>query len=567
MNLQHWIRNLLVGREKIEPLTEFKSAMMRGYMVLIALLVGVTYTIVDVLNGISSSLIFYLADVVLALLTLHLNRTGKFLAANMVFLFTFNFLVFLFASSDLYRTGVYMFFVCISLSAVALLGYERFRYALLFCGLSLLLFTVSYWGRFTIMTPLSNDETTISIYFTINFLVALVVCVAVVYSLHSINHWAEGELSKTTRELERSQAQKDMVVEAVQAGIYEWRGGKESSIYVSDIWKKLLGYAPAELPEITLEFYWAILHPDDVANVKQIMDEHFRTQKTYLNELRLRTRSGEYRWFLDSGDTRFDAEGKPLITVGSIIDISDRKQVEEKLHTQNQLLLKTNQELDQFVYSVSHDLRAPLSSILGLTRIYELTNELPEKDAIVKLISDRANTLDLFIREILDYSRNARMEVKLKDVHIATMVRDVVNGLQHMTGMERITFNWDLDEDIVIRTDPERLKVVVTNLISNAVKYSDTGKNSYVEISSRYEGNNWKFVVTDNGIGIESKHIPKVFEMFYQAHANSQGSGLGLYIVTEAVDRLGGKIEVDSKYAMGTTFMVTLPIGNQHERE
>ncbi|MFN8312239.1 MAG: PAS domain-containing sensor histidine kinase [Cyclobacteriaceae bacterium] len=563
MNLQHWFRNLLVGRGKIESLTEFKSAMMRGYMVLIALLVGITYTVVDMINGISTSLIFYLADVLLALLTLHLNRTRKFLAANLVFLFTFNFLVFLFSSSDLYRTGVYMFFVCISLSAVALLGYERFRYALLFCGLSLLLFILSYWGKFTIMTPLANDETAISIYFTINFLVALVVCVAVVYSLHSINQWADGVINISTRELERSQAQKEMVVEAVQAGIYEWKGGEDSSVYVSDIWKKLLGYRPDELSIITIDFYWSILHPDDTMRVRRVMDEHFRTQKTYLNELRLRTRTGEYRWFLDSGDTRFDDNGKPILTVGSIIDISDRKQVEEKLHTQNQLLLKTNQELDQFVYSVSHDLRAPLSSILGLTRIYELTNEPAERDSIVKLISDRANTLDLFIREILDYSRNARMEVKLKDVHVATLVREIVNGLQHMAGMERIAFQWELDEGIVVRTDPERLKVVVTNLISNAVKYSDTGKNSFVRINSMQEHNTWKFVVADNGIGIEAQHIPKVFEMFYQAHANSQGSGLGLYIVTEAVDRLGGKIQVDSRYAIGTTFTVTLPMDNQ----
>jgi signal transduction histidine kinase len=155
------------------------------------------------------------------------------------------------------------------------------------------------------------------------------------------------------------------------------------------------------------------------------------------------------------------------------------------------------------------------------------------------------------------------MEVKLKDVHVATLVREIVNGLQHMAGMERIAFQWELDEGIVVRTDPERLKVVVTNLISNAVKYSDTGKNSFVRINSMQEHNTWKFVVADNGIGIEAQHIPKVFEMFYQAHANSQGSGLGLYIVTEAVDRLGGKIQVDSRYAIGTTFTVTLPMDNQ----
>jgi PAS domain S-box-containing protein len=567
MNFQHWIRDFLVGREQIEPLTEFKSAMMRGYMVLIALLVGLIYTIVDFINGISASFVFYLADVLLALFTLHLNRRKKFLAANLVFLFTFNLLVFLFASSDLYRTGVYMFFVCISLSAVALLGYERFRYALLFCGLSLALFILSYWGKFALMTPLIINEPFISIYFTINFLVALMVCVAVVYSLHSINHWAEAELNKTTRALERSQAQIEMVVDAVQAGIYEWKSGSPAPVYVSNIWKKLLGYAPDELPEVTMNFYWSILHPDDVERVRHAMQDHFRTQKTYLNELRLRTKSGEYKWFLDSGDTRFDQQGNPMITVGSIINISDRKQAEEKLHTQNQLLLKTNQELDQFVYSVSHDLRAPLSSILGLTRIYELTQEQAEKDAIVKLISDRADTLDQFIREILDYSRNARMEVKSRDVRVATLIRDTVSGLQHMSGMDRISFTWELEEDVVVRTDADRLKVIVTNLISNAVKYSDTGKNSFIHLSSRQEDHVWKFTVADNGIGIEPQHIPRVFEMFYQAHANSQGSGLGLYIVTEAIDRLGGKIKVESTYAVGTTFMVTLPLGSNENQD
>jgi signal transduction histidine kinase len=97
-------------------------------------------------------------------------------------------------------------------------------------------------------------------------------------------------------------------------------------------------------------------------------------------------------------------------------------------------------------------------------------------------------------------------------VHVATLVREIVNGLQHMAGMERIAFQWELDEGIVVRTDPERLKVVVTNLISNAVKYSDTGKNSFVRINSMQEHNTWKFVVADNGIGIEAQHIPKVFE-------------------------------------------------------
>src|SRR5262249_47972615 len=158
--------------------------------------------------------------------------------------------------------------------------------------------------------------------------------------------------------------------------------------------------------------------------VKQGMEEHMQTRKAYRTEVRLKKKNGTYSWFHDSGNTKFDEHGAPMITVGSIFDINERKIAEEKIILQNHLLAKANKELDQFVYSVSHDLRAPLSSILGLANVFALSDDGAEKENIIRLIRERANTLDTFIREILDYSRNARTALKIQQVNIVDLVNE-----------------------------------------------------------------------------------------------------------------------------------------------
>ncbi len=558
MTFRHGFRNFLVGKRRIESNIDFKNAMLRGNMALIALIVGVSYIFIDISNGIYYSLPYYIAVIILSFITIALNRRNRFHLANLLFLITINALIFLFAASDIYRTGIYIFFVCISLSAFALMGFRRIRYAFLFSGMSLMLFLLSYWGNIRIMRPLANDEHTINIYFTVNFLIALVTCVLIVYSLIAINHQSEAQLLETARELKKSRERNEMVVESVNAGIYEWHP-QEKVIYISPTWKKLLGYEEHDLNHMTMELYYALLHPDDFGVVETNIQLHLQSKKPYFNELRLRKKDGTYAWFLDCGNTKFDEHGKPLLTVGSIYDILDRKLGEEKILLQNSLLVKANKELDQFVYSVSHDLRAPLSSILGLTHVYELSEDVRERSSIVKLVRDRANMLDSFIREILDYSRNARTDLKLKVVKILPLVREVFESLQQMQGLDRIKVKIDISESLEVVTDRERIKVIVTNLISNAVKYCDPAKDSFIHIHATAVDKNWVLSVDDNGAGIEPEHLEKIFEMFYQAHEHAQGSGLGLYIASEAVQRLGGGISVKSVSGEGTTFTLTVP--------
>lgn len=553
------MRPFLIGNKYIESRLEYKNALLRGYMALLALVVGFSYVFIDLAKSLTQNLPYYIAVITFAIVTLILNRKGKFQASTVVFLLTMNAIIFLFSSRDLYRTGTYMFFICISLSAFSLLGARQVRLAVLFALLSLGLFLVSYLGDFSFLDIAGLDESYITVNFIINFLTALICTVLIVSFLISINHRSEQDLIRTSEELKESRARNQMVIEAVNAGIYQWMPAQQR-VFVSTAWKRLLGYTNEELSDFPIEFYFSTLHPDDLQPTMERIQRHLEEKKPYSHEVRMKTKSGEYRWFFDSGLSQFDTEGKPIITVGSIIDINERKLAEEKILRQNELLAKANKELDQFVYSVSHDLRAPLSSILGLTNVYTISGDQQEKDKIVKLISERANTLDAFIREILAYSRNSRMELHIRNVCVLEVVDEVINNLAYMQGFDRMQIRKNISTDLYISTDRERLKVIFSNLIANAVKYRDVNKDSFINISAVADQSTITIDVEDNGVGIAPEHTDHIFEMFYQAHESAQGSGLGLYIVGETVQKLRGSITVQSQFAVGSTFTVKLPL-------
>jgi len=228
---------------------------------------------------------------------------------------------------------------------------------------------------------------------------------------------SEEAIQKAADELKQSETRYAMALQGTRAGIYHWYVGA-NRVEVSPHWKSLLGYSPTEMTTLNLDIFFTMVHPDDAARTSEAVMSHIKNQLPYQNEVRLRTKDGEFRWFQDSGVGKTDASGNLEVVIGSIIDIHERKMAEEKVRQQNELLAKANKELDYFVYSVSHDLRAPLSSILGLTSIYSMSKTAGEKEDIVKMIGDRANVLDEFIREVLDYSRNSRLEVKPQPVMV-----------------------------------------------------------------------------------------------------------------------------------------------------
>jgi signal transduction histidine kinase len=226
----------------------------------------------------------------------------------------------------------------------------------------------------------------------------------------------------------------------------------------------------------------------------------------------------------------------------------------------NMLLSRTNAELDRFVYSTSHDLRAPLTSIMGLIDITLDSQNPNDVRRYLSLMKDRVHSLDHFIKDITDYSRNNRLEVKREQVKLSDLAHEVWESLKFSPEAENIDFIIDIPNDIYIESDKNRLRVIISNLISNAVRYHDLKKeNQYIKLHYQMNGRISYIHVEDNGQGIASEFHSKIFDMFFRANEQSKGSGLGLYIVKEALMKLSGSIKLQSTVGVGTTFTIMLP--------
>jgi signal transduction histidine kinase len=233
----------------------------------------------------------------------------------------------------------------------------------------------------------------------------------------------------------------------------------------------------------------------------------------------------------------------------------------QALQSQNAELMKINKELDSFVYSVSHNLRAPLMSVLGLLDLAKHENHSSTSlEQYFSMMETSIHKLDETVKEILDYSRNARQNLTIDRIDLKKMIDDHFEKMQFMPGSAFITHEVQVNEQIAFYSDQYRLSVILNNLISNAIKYYDPGKEKpMIRITAEIQKEKAIITFQDNGIGIEERYISKVFDMFFRATEKNKGAGLGLYIVKEAVDKLKGSIAIDSTMGQGTTFTIGVP--------
>ena len=236
----------------------------------------------------------------------------------------------------------------------------------------------------------------------------------------------------------------------------------------------------------------------------------------------------------------------------------------EEIRVKNINLEKTNTELDRFFYSTSHDLRSPLLSIKGLVNIAKNDTSDGKMHRYLDMMTDRVEKLDLFIKDIIDYSRNTRTEVVQEDVNIIQLMEDVKENFQFLEGAEKIQFQNEIKVDKAF-TDKTRLTVILNNLISNAIKYHNYDHiNQWVKVSTHNGDSALNIVVSDNGPGISIDRQTKIFDMFYRGTERSKGSGLGLYIVKETIEKMKGSIRVESVEGEGTSFIVRLPVSSNN---
>lgn len=217
-------------------------------------------------------------------------------------------------------------------------------------------------------------------------------------------------------------------------------------------------------------------------------------------------------------------------------------------------------ELSRFVYSASHDLRAPLVSVIGLINLAKIDPNFPKEDMYLPLIEKSIHKLDVFVRNIVDYYQNKERKETIGVVDVVLILEDALNTLEYYRNDSGVSYDKIIDIQSPVISDEFRLRVIFNNLISNAVKYQRKDEpNKKITISITSDIEKLTIVVKDNGIGIKESSIKSLFEMFYRATNEDSGSGIGLYIVHDAIQKLNGKIEVESELGVGTTFKVILP--------
>ncbi|MFY0671956.1 MAG: HAMP domain-containing histidine kinase [Bacteroidia bacterium] len=238
-------------------------------------------------------------------------------------------------------------------------------------------------------------------------------------------------------------------------------------------------------------------------------------------------------------------------------EIEDSKR---KLEAQNSELIRLNNELDTFVYRSSHDMRAPIATLLGLLEMAKNESNLEKKKGLYDFMDVSIQKLDEFIHEITLMTKNSKFELQIEAFNLLDLIQEVLAETAYHKNFSDIDIRLQVHAAIVVNTDRFRLKTILKNLISNSIKYSKN-VNSWVEINHKDLGNKLnRITVADNGQGIPKEHLENVFKMFHRANLRSKGSGLGLYIVKEAASKINGNINLESEEGKGTT--VTLEFAN-----
>ncbi|MBC7487431.1 MAG: HAMP domain-containing histidine kinase [Cytophagaceae bacterium] len=236
------------------------------------------------------------------------------------------------------------------------------------------------------------------------------------------------------------------------------------------------------------------------------------------------------------------------------------KRLNLKLKRKNDNLKKINGELDSFVYRSSHDLRSPLTSIMGIINIIKSETDVDKIQEYMIFQERSVKKLDSLIQDILSISRNSRMDIVVQPIYVKQLVQSCIESLTYMDEFKKVDIQVVIPESLVCYSDANRLIVVFYNLFSNALRYYDQTKPHpflRIELVSP-DADRAQILITDNGIGIKKEHLFKVFDMFYRATDRNNGSGLGLYIVREAIQKVEGRIDLNSIYGEGTSVLITI---------
>ncbi|MCH7412259.1 ATP-binding protein [Belliella sp. R4-6] len=390
----------------------------------------------------------------------------------------------------------------------------------------------------------------------------------VAYYLTKLPSILQYTLDSRTRELKESNTRFELVSKATTDAIWDL-DIKTGQVYRSENFTNLFGY-PIDKSSSNFNFWKEHIHPEDRDKVQ----EDYIAIKNSTNEFwesafRFKKKNGEYAYVLDKAILIRDKTGEPIRMIGATKDITTAKKSEHdliqlslQLADRAKKLEVSNTELEQFAYCASHDLQEPLRMITGfLNQLHKKYNDALDEKANLYIFYaiDGAKRMRQIILNLLDYSKVGNYDEKIEDVAIDQVLRNILVLFKRVIKEKKGNVSWS--EMPIIRMEKTPINQIFQNLISNALKYSKPEVNPEVKIEYIEDPTNWIFSISDNGIGIESDHLEKIFILFQKLHSNDlyEGSGMGLTICKKIIEKYNGKIWVVSEYGEGSTFYFSIP--------
>jgi signal transduction histidine kinase len=332
--------------------------------------------------------------------------------------------------------------------------------------------------------------------------------------------------------------------------VYDWDLARDHVNYFGAVFERVRA-SGSHLSKTRQEF-WDIVHPDDLVRVKAALKDHYENGIPFSEEYRVLNENGNYINVLDRATAIRDEKGNPVKLIGAVSDITERKQAEQ---------MKSD-----FVSFVTHQLRTPLS---GVKWMLELAMDESESSADRRsFIEDaRASTERLIhlVNDLLDVARleRGRFQITCKNVDLADLTKCVVDEISPLILEKGQALSIQAEEDLPpLCADPQLLRQVILNLTSNAMKYTKSGGEISIHMSHDDHRVYWQ--IKDTGIGIPKTDLSKMFEKFYRANnaltVETEGTGLGLYLVRLIVERFGGNVWCESEEGSGSTFKFYIPL-------
>ena len=346
--------------------------------------------------------------------------------------------------------------------------------------------------------------------------------------------------------------------------------------YVNTAWRNVLGYGEEEVANLTL---WDIIHPDYINHCREIFQKVISGETANNVEAVFVTKDGRVVPVEGSANCRFEG-GKPVATRGIFRDLTERKRLEQelqktndRLEMQNEELMEASQAKSELLAHMSHELRTPLNVIIGFSEL--MMDEVPGKvneeqgQCLSDILGSGQHLLNL-INDILDLSKieAGKMELKLRNIALPSIIKSLRREMMPVIGTRKQSLDVEVEEELpLVRGDKAKVRQVLLNLLSNAAKFAPDGGKLKVEAARE---NGWcRVSVIDNGIGIKKEDQEKIFEPFSQLDEpqaeGKSGTGLGLTIARQIIEKHGGRIWVESEYRKGSKFSFTLPLTTADE--